>query len=79
VVIYFNMFLCKLFRNLLLIYYLQTYLFVCYYTKKKIPYYILQGTNYEEFDSSCVFQLAHAGQNPLIFCSDTEQLAKRYA
>lgn len=40
---------------------------------------ILQGTNYEEFDSSCVFQLAHAGQNPLIFCSDTEQLAKRYA
>ncbi|XP_060844397.1 FYVE, RhoGEF and PH domain-containing protein 6-like isoform X2 [Rhopalosiphum padi] len=37
-----------------------------------------EGTNYEEFDSSCVFQLAHAGQNPLIFCSDTEQLAKRW-
>lgn len=39
---------------------------------------ILQGTSYEDFDSSCVFQLAHAGQNPLIFGADIEQLAKRY-
>lgn len=38
----------------------------------------LQGTSYEDFDSSCVFQLAHAGQNPLIFGADIAQLAKRY-
>lgn len=39
---------------------------------------VLQGTSYEEFDSSCVFQLAHAGQNPLIFCADLG-LVQRYA
>ncbi|XP_050425561.1 FYVE, RhoGEF and PH domain-containing protein 6-like [Adelges cooleyi] len=37
-----------------------------------------EGTNYEDFDSNCVFQLAHAGQRPLIFCADIEQLAKRW-
>ncbi|XP_025425999.1 FYVE, RhoGEF and PH domain-containing protein 6-like isoform X3 [Sipha flava] len=37
-----------------------------------------EGTNYEEFDSNCIFQLAHAGQNPMIFCADAEQLANRW-
>ncbi|VVC25833.1 Hypothetical protein CINCED_3A017350 [Cinara cedri] len=37
-----------------------------------------EGTSYEDFDSCCVFQLAHAGQNPLIFSADIEQLAKRW-